>query len=77
MATLKKHKRGKRGSRGLKGNSKTEGLYKEALMDSIFGRFQDASRKLKLMITLSPDSPEPYHLLGTMHEENGELDKAA
>jgi Flp pilus assembly protein TadD len=40
-------------------------------MDSIFGRFQDASKKLKLMITLAPDNPEPYHLLGTMHEELG------
>lgn len=40
-------------------------------MDSIFGRFQEASKKLKLMITLAPDSPEPYHLLGTMHEELG------
>lgn len=46
-------------------------------MDSIFGKFQEASKKLKLMITLTPDAPEPYHLLGTMHEENGELDKAA
>jgi hypothetical protein len=46
-------------------------MYKEALMDSIFGRFQEASKKLKLMITLAPDSPEPYHLLGTMHEELG------
>ena len=46
-------------------------MYKEALMDSIFGRFQDASKKLKLMISLSPDTPEPYHLLGTMHEELG------
>jgi general transcription factor 3C polypeptide 3 (transcription factor C subunit 4) len=46
-------------------------------MDSIFGKFHEASSKLKRMITLSPDSPEPYHLLGNMHEENGELDKAA
>ena len=46
-------------------------MYKEALMDSIFGKFQEASKKLKAMITLSPDSPEPYHLLGTMHEELG------
>ena len=46
-------------------------------MDSIFGRFEEASKKLKRMITLAPDSPEPYHLLGTMHEENGQLDKAA
>jgi hypothetical protein len=44
---------------------------RRAAKDSIFGKFQEASKKLKAMITLSPDSPEPYHLLGTMHEELG------
>lgn len=77
LIALKKHVRSRKGARNSRSNSKTDSLYKEALMDSIFGRFQEASRKLKLMITLTPDTPEPYHLLGTMHEENGELDKAA
>jgi Flp pilus assembly protein TadD len=43
-------------------------MYKEALMDVIFGRFAEASKKLKLIITLSPDNPEPYHLLANMHD---------
>lgn len=46
-------------------------MYKEALMSSIFGKFSEASKKLKLIITLAPDNPDPYHLLGTMHEEIG------
>jgi len=48
-----------------------DALHKEALFDSFFGRFEEASKKLKHMITLNPDNPEPYQVLGNMHEENG------
>ena len=68
---LNRHLRGRRAAKGSRGNTEIDAMYKEALMDSIFGKFQEASKKLKAMITLSPDSPEPYHLLGTMHEELG------
>lgn len=32
-----------------------EALYKEALMDTFFGRFEEASKKLKNHIALYPD----------------------
>lgn len=48
-----------------------ETLYKEALMDTFFGRFEEASKKLKNHIALYPDHSEAYHLLGTMYEELG------
>lgn len=46
-------------------------MYNDALMDEVFGRFEEAARKLKQIITLAPDNPQPYHLLSNIHEETG------
>lgn len=42
-------------------------MYKDALMNVIFGQFEEASKKLKNLIALYPDNPDAFHLLGTMH----------
>lgn len=70
---MNRHFRNRKNHRSSKTSTEIETMYKEALMNSIFGRFEEASKKLKLIITLSPDNPEPYHLLGTMHEEIGKF----
>jgi outer membrane protein assembly factor BamD (BamD/ComL family) len=48
--------------------SEMETMYKDALMNVIFGQFEEASKKLKNLISLYPDNPDAFHLLGTMHE---------
>ena len=68
---MNRHFRQRKTNRNGKMNSEMEALYKEALMDTFFGRFEEASKKLKSHIALCPDHSESYHLLGTMYEELG------
>lgn len=65
---MNRHFRNKRSNRASKMTTEMEALYKEALMDTFFGRFEEASKKLKNHIALYPDHSEAYHLLGTMYE---------
>ena len=37
----------------------------------MFGKFEEANETCKRIIAIHPENPEPYYIMGTMHEEAG------
>lgn len=68
---MNRHHRVKGHHRTGRSNSKEDALYREALKEFMFGKFEEANETCKRIIAIHPENPEPYYIMGTMHEEAG------